>query len=463
MRAVLLPSAAAVGWLCACCLRAATIDVAPAAVAVAADSTCSLAEAIVNANQDAAVHADCPAGAGVDTLRLAPGSHYQLSAELDSTYGPTGLPLVLADLRVDGRDAAIERPPAATCDLDGSSDPGELRLLAADDGVELTLSDLHLARGCADAPSMGIGNYAGGVLAFRALTLRRVEIAGCQARLNGGGAVFGLNSPAAENLVVVDSVLRDNHALQGGGGLYLADGTATIVATLFEGNSANGQGGGLLSYARVEVTESAFVDNLGVDGAGAAISFSFTTALLRNVTFSGNQAAGRGGALFAGMSLVDLVDATVVTSPGSPGSLAVEGGTLRLRNVVVDGSCTDGADGTLLASGANLETGSTCGAAAGGGFTTVSSAALVLSPLGDHGGPTPTLVPGIGSPMRNAAPDCLDVEGTAIALDQRGYSRPVGSACDLGAVEATSSNLIFRHGFEVGDLWPWSSGFALTP
>jgi hypothetical protein len=49
---------------------AATITVTTNNPNIASDGQCSLIEAIVNANNDAATHADCPAGSGADTVVL---------------------------------------------------------------------------------------------------------------------------------------------------------------------------------------------------------------------------------------------------------------------------------------------------------------------------------------------------------------------------------------------------------
>jgi hypothetical protein len=53
-----------------------------------------------------------------------------------------------------------------------------------------------------------------------------------------------------------------------------------------------------------------------------------------------------------------------------------------------------------------------------------------LAPLGNNGGPTPTMALLPGSPAINAA-DPTDFPAT----DQRGYPRPYGPAPDIGAFE----------------------------
>jgi hypothetical protein len=56
----------------------------------------------------------------------------------------------------------------------------------------------------------------------------------------------------------------------------------------------------------------------------------------------------------------------------------------------------------------------------------------LLGPPANNGGPTLTLLPGAGSPALDRVPS-----GTVACkpVDQRGVSRPQGSACDIGAVE----------------------------
>src|SRR5262249_16713865 len=57
-----------------------------------------------------------------------------------------------------------------------------------------------------------------------------------------------------------------------------------------------------------------------------------------------------------------------------------------------------------------------------------------LGPLANNGGPTPTRIPTAASPVRNAG-----VNPAALVTDQRGpgFSRQVGGAVDIGAVESS--------------------------
>src|SRR5690242_9080086 len=72
---------------------AATITVTTNDPNVVSDGQCSLVEAIVNANNDAATYPDCAAGSGADTIVLPANANVILSAALGTTgIVPVGLP-----------------------------------------------------------------------------------------------------------------------------------------------------------------------------------------------------------------------------------------------------------------------------------------------------------------------------------------------------------------------------------
>src|SRR5499433_3462668 len=66
---------------------AATITVTTNDPNIAADGQCSLIEAIVNANNDAATYPDCATGSGADTIVLPANANLMLSAVYGKTYG----------------------------------------------------------------------------------------------------------------------------------------------------------------------------------------------------------------------------------------------------------------------------------------------------------------------------------------------------------------------------------------
>src|SRR5262245_19520400 len=91
---------------------AATITVTTNNPNIAADGQCSLIEAIVNANNDAATHGDCAAGSGSDTIVLQANARIMLSNLYASLYN-TGLPLMTSRITIEGNGATIARQAGA--------------------------------------------------------------------------------------------------------------------------------------------------------------------------------------------------------------------------------------------------------------------------------------------------------------------------------------------------------------
>ena len=65
----------------------------------------------------------------------------------------------------------------------------------------------------------------------------------------------------------------------------------------------------------------------------------------------------------------------------------------------------------------------------------------LLGPLQNNGGPTQTQALLKGSPAIDGGnPNgCIDFAVTVVNTDQRGWRRPIGAACDIGAVEVGPS------------------------
>ena len=203
--------------------------------------------------------------------------------------------------------------------------------------------------------------------------------------------------------------------------------------------SGNGGDGGfagaLASSSNLTVTNSTFNVNqsgnggLGVGnggdggdgGVGGAIFVSTPGVTLANLTIDSNIAGAAGGGAASG-------------APGSGGGIfSGSGSGVALRNSIISNN-------TRLNVGPNKN----CAGTIDYGQFNVSFPSLDsgcaeaadlnpgLGPLADNGGPTLTMALGAGSPAIDRIPptgfDCP-------ATDQRGITRPQGSACDLGAFE----------------------------
>ncbi len=208
--------------------------------------------------------------------------------------------------------------------------------------------------------------------------------------------------------------------------------------------------------AIVGVDRSTFERNSGTaDAGGAALVENGAALVITQSTFSGNTfstaiaASGpRGGAVgYRGspaQTILRLIGTTVVApevfATGINGSAIGGYGSaaqaqLRIYNSIVQGSCASGL--VLDHAEGNVGTGDDrCHFDAAMNIVHATKAALALGTLGDHGGPTFTYLPAAGSIAIDAGTDygCL-----SMPVDQRGYARRSGSACDAGAVEAGSA------------------------
>jgi hypothetical protein len=110
----------------------------------------------------------------------------------------------------------------------------------------------------------------------------------------------------------------------------------------------------------------------------------------------------------------------------APGAGAVMVRSTILSGNVVGAGPGDCGGGAASTGGHNLESGTSCGF-----VTEMEGADPLLGPLADNGGPTATRMP-------DAASRAIDAgdPATCPVTDQRGVSRPLGAACDIGAVEA---------------------------
>jgi hypothetical protein len=484
-------------------VSAATIDVTTTDPAIAADGQCSLTEAILNANDDAATHVDCAAGGGADTIELAPSETYVLDEVQVSFYGPNGLPRILSPITIEGNNSTIRRAVGA---------PAFRIMVVSDTGVVI-LNDLTLEGG--DSGS----TYCGGALlnAFGSATLNHTTVTGSKAP--AGGGICNSSGP----MTLTDCVVSSNTGSTGeGGGLLSIDdvGTPTvnIERTTVVNNTAPA-GGGIATYdTEMVISDStisgntAFSDSgyamcggVGVSrgttminrstvsgnsaeslvtlsGFGGGICVIDNTTTISNSTISGNEArgatttgsatTGRGGGIMAlggawGVppsvdTRLIIEDSTIYANSAETygggisanryaGEMAVE---VELRNTIVAenyegggavlGNCVEETPATIASLDFNLADDSTCNLV---GTDDLVVADAMLASLADNGGPTLTHLPEAGSPV-------IDMGDTDCPwMDQRRYRRSTDgngdglAGCDCGAVEYDSYPLpvAFEH------------------
>ena len=262
---------------------------------------------------------------------------------------------------------------------------------------------------------------------------------------DGGAIVF-----LGRKLRIDGLVATANHSDAQGGVVFVSGSSHTkqleIVNAVFNGNSADE--GGAISFGggasdTLDIRHSSFVSNSS-DGWGGAVKITGGTVDVTNSTFSGNQTTDTGGAIHLfGDEL------TVQHSTFSGNSAANGGDAMYIRDIasfgnnLIDGECFvfDPLDVTSL--GGNVEgNGDTCDLDAGSDLVNQSSEQLGLQPLRDNIGATPTHELTSGSVARGQGETTIC---ESVMVDQLYDKR--GSECNSGAVE---SNRIFRDGFESG-------------
>lgn len=185
---------------------AATIIVNSTANTIVNDGLCTLREAIIAANTDAAYNG-CTAGNGGDTIVLQAGATYTLDVVDNTDYGPNGLPSVTTPITITGQGATIARNSGAP----------NFRLVYISPAGRLTLEGLTLRNGRAQGGAGGAsGNGSGGGGAGL------------------GGALFNRGT-----LTLRGCTLTDNAAIGGAGGW------GSNPDPITGGGSGGGGGGGL--------------------------------------------------------------------------------------------------------------------------------------------------------------------------------------------------------------------------
>jgi hypothetical protein len=243
--------------------------------------------------------------------------------------------------------------------------------------------------------------------------------------------------------VILDSTIRNNSGPVEGGGLFLSWGPATLERVTIAMNSTaptahDTRGGGIAQrWGDVDISDSAIIENAtagaGVARLGGGIYQADGTLTMTSSTVSGNVATNGTGGLFLN-DVATIIASTIAGNTGGSSSALHPGiqDELWIGGSIISGSGDDCYEG-IQSLGFNISSDSSCGLTSTGD---VQSAALLLGPLADNGGPTFTHLPGVGSPARDAIPiGTVGLCDGTVATDQRGIARPQGAACDRGAVE----------------------------
>jgi CSLREA domain-containing protein len=420
-----------------------------------ADGDCSLREAVRAANLDTTV-SGCPAGSGADEIILPAGTYVLTRTGQDENFAVTGDLDLSSDLTITGAGAAQTI-------IDGNKSDRVFHILFNDptvtiSGVTIQNGDApHVVGGFIEGSGGGIQiNFAtltlintvvrnntaeelgAGIDNSGALTLINSEISGNT--VSGGISLLqrggGIASVGERGLTIIDSTISNNFAALTGGGLGLDQGKTTITNSTINNNAAGEDGGGIFSF---------------VGRPSGHLNKDPLTIV--NSTISGNRAGDFGGGILnVGKLILDSVTITNNVADENRDGMGDGGGIFNSHSVKLKGSIiADNADNSpgaeapdcyprLTSKGYNL-VGNTKGCKIGKGKnllgTAISPLDPLLGPLQDNGGSTFThaLLP--GSPaIDKGDPLCKDQKKQLLRTDQRGITRPQGTACDIGAYEA---------------------------
>jgi CSLREA domain-containing protein len=430
-------------------LGASSIVVDSTSDTVANDKTCTLREAIINANNnDQSGSLDCAAGiSGEDTI------NFDLSYPALITL-TSELPLITEDLVIGG--------PFFGNELSISGDKS-YRILSIYKGVSLSLGNLSLIWGYASGGHGGAINNAIGNLSVTDCVFNNNTASGSGGAIhNDAGSLTVIRTDFYNNtasyggaidngegsLSVSNSHFEDNSAGDGGGAInnYQITDTQTVEITTstFQTNTAV-YGGAVRSdggtHGTLGITDSTFIGNTASNEAGAVNNYQGAVNIT-NSTFSGNSATTNGGSLSNSAGTLTVINSTFVSSNSiSSGTLRNFSGNVVLKNTILANSGGDNCQNSdSLSSGPdNIALDDSCVAA-----TQTTLANLKLGSLANHGGNTKTIALLSGSVALDAGNNTTCAAAPVNNLDQRGITRPQGLQCDVGAFEKVQVTGILR-------------------
>lgn len=257
-------------------------------------TTCTLEQAILSAEYDTS-YGSCEVGSGADTISLQ--TDVTLYTPYDFFYeSETGLPRITTTITIEGNGHTIERDAGAA---------EKFRLFAVTSSGDLTLNNVTLSGGYAYFytstpnpyyPPYYVDKYydgdGGAIYSLGTLTISNSTISYNRARETGGGVE---SRGPGNKVTITDTVFRGNEADDDGGGLSLNDGNATIRNSRFYDNRSTGTSGAIDTDGDniTTISDSEFFDNYSY-ASGGGLDFD-GTATITNSTITGNE-SGDGGA-----------------------------------------------------------------------------------------------------------------------------------------------------------------------
>ena len=267
-------------------------------------SSCTLADAIIAANNDRA-EGDCPAGRGADTIALT--QDITLRDEL---------PKITSDITIEGNGYAI-------------SGDNRWRIFY-NDGGGLTIHELTMTKGYVEAEL--IRNEDGTLKASTANSI--------------GGAIYNANGTVS----ISDSTFSDNSTEYSGGAIENW-GALSIINSSFSDNSTDEDGGAIYNTGELSISDSSFSDNSADDDGGAIYNRDGTVSI-SDSSFSDNSADDsaddEGGAIYNRDGTVSISDSNFSdNSVEYKGGAIHNNGELSISDSTFSGNSADWGGGAI--------------------------------------------------------------------------------------------------------------------
>ncbi len=292
--------------------------------------------------------------------------------------------------------------------------------------ANLTLNNLTLTDG------QGFGGAAIAVNSAQAsATINNSFLISHDSGNNNGGAVYNVGT-----LTINNSTLGSNRSGSFGGAIFNNGGTVTVRNTTIINNEAQ-QGGGIWHSEGTVTVENSIIRFNRSTGAGGGLHIDTGTVNVTNSTFYDNRATGGGGGIYMRGNNLTITNSTFTQNrANTAGALWNFSGTTTVKNTIFnnsrlldDSAASLNCDGpAVVSAGRNIISDNSCVPNPGNMGDLLGTDPKLEAFINDNGGPTRSFMLLADSPAIDYALDCP-------ATDQRGIARPLGTGCDVGAIE----------------------------
>ncbi len=254
-----------------------------------------------------------------------------------------------------------------------------------------------------------------------------------------------LSSTAAANTTITNSAISGNTAVGEGGGVVNISGGAANSTTNMTGSTVSGNmatsatsfGGGIenlstsTGLATVNLLNSTVSGNSANNAAGIYNSGTTATVNLNFSTVASNTAATNGGGLFQDTNGTTNLRNSIVGDNAAGGSAPDIFGTITSQ----DYNHVENTSGGTFFTGTDGKQGKMMTTAFFALPNDVTGTDPQLGVLMNNGGTTQTHLPASSSPVVNTIPNGTNDCGTTVTTAQNSTSRPQQSACEKGSTE----------------------------